>query len=111
MFDKNNPLRMAIVGCGGRGVGTCLEMQEAGLGRVTAVCDKNERALKKAKETYASAFATREVAEIGARKDVDAVFVATPDDIHVGVALELKNSGKHLLVEKPLAIAIEDCDR
>jgi len=102
---------MGIVGCGGRGVGTCMEMQEAGLGRVTAVCDKSEKALKKAKETYSAAFATTDARELGARSDVDAVFVATPDDKHVDVALELKDSGKHLLVEKPLAISIEDCDR
>src|SRR5579872_6054302 len=100
MFDKMNPLRMGIVGCGGRGIGTCLEMQEAGLGRVTAVCDKGEKALQKAKEAYPAAFATRDAQELGARKDVDAVFVATPDDTHVDVALELKHSGKHLLVEK-----------
>ncbi|WP_455383473.1 Gfo/Idh/MocA family protein [Salinispira pacifica] len=43
--------------------------------------------------------------------DVHIVVVATPHDLHTDVAVEAARAGKALLVEKPLASNLEDCDR
>ncbi len=45
------------------------------------------------------------------RSDVDAVIITTPHHIHVGDALATIAAGKHVLVEKPLATSVADCDR
>lgn len=45
------------------------------------------------------------------RSDVDAVLVTTPHDVHVQDALASIAAGKHVLVEKPLATSVSDCDR
>jgi len=45
------------------------------------------------------------------RDDLDAVIVTTPHHCHVGEALAAFAAGKHVLVEKPLATTVADCDR
>jgi predicted dehydrogenase len=46
-----------------------------------------------------------------ARPDIDAIVVATPHYAHIDQALAAIKSGKHVMVEKPLATKISDCDR
>lgn len=41
--------------------------------------------------------------------NVDAVIIATADQFHVPLALKAVNAGKHVLVEKPLGVSIEEC--
>jgi predicted dehydrogenase len=44
-------------------------------------------------------------------KGVEAVCIATPHPLHAEPAVRAAQSGVHALVEKPLAAAVEDCDR
>ena len=111
MFDSSNLLRVAIVGCGSRAPGLGHEIEDAKLGRVTALCDIKEESLKRTQPEFPNAAPFTDIHALGRCKDVDAVVIGTPDDKHVGPALELRPYKKHLLVEKPLAISIEDCDR
>lgn len=45
-----------------------------------------------------------------AREDVDAVIIATPHSVHAEQALAAARAGKHILIEKPMAATIQDCD-
>jgi predicted dehydrogenase/nucleoside-diphosphate-sugar epimerase len=49
--------------------------------------------------------------KVMAAEGLDVVHVLTPPDSHVDVALEALSLGCHVLVEKPLATSVEDCDR
>lgn len=112
MIDESRPLRLALVGCGGRGIGVSREFQEhLKLARVTALYDVAAAGIERAKQAFPEATASASLEELGRREDVDAAFIATTDDTHVDCALALKPFKKHLLVEKPLAISIADCDR
>ncbi len=42
---------------------------------------------------------------------VDAVLVATPHDRHTAIALAAVEAGRHVLLEKPMAPTLEECDR
>ncbi|HXQ50596.1 MAG TPA: Gfo/Idh/MocA family oxidoreductase [Stellaceae bacterium] len=42
---------------------------------------------------------------------VDAVWVATPSQLHCAHTLAAAEHGKHVICEKPLALSLEDCDR
>ena len=46
---------------------------------------------------------------LAADPDVDAVYVATPHQSHVGDVLAAAAHGKHVLVEKPMALSVEEC--
>ena len=45
------------------------------------------------------------------RADIDAVVVTTPHHVHVRETLAALNQGKHVLVEKPMATMVADCDQ
>ena len=45
------------------------------------------------------------------RTDIDAIVISTPHYLHATEALEAIESGKHVLIEKPMATSVEDCDR
>jgi phthalate 4,5-cis-dihydrodiol dehydrogenase len=44
-------------------------------------------------------------------KDLNAVYVATPNPFHAGHAIAALQAGKHVMVEKPMALTLADCDR
>jgi len=44
------------------------------------------------------------------RGDVDAVFIATPHHLHFAEAVAAARAGKHMLIEKPMACSVADCD-
>jgi len=45
------------------------------------------------------------------RQDIDAVMISTPHSAHVVEAVAAANAGKHVLLDKPMATTVEDCDR
>ncbi len=45
-----------------------------------------------------------------ARDDVDAVVIATPHSTHLGLATAVANAGKHVYLEKPMALNVAECD-
>lgn len=54
---------------------------------------------------------TTDYREIIDHPQVDVVFVCTPDYLHAEHTIAALNAGKHVFLEKPMAISIEDCDR
>jgi predicted dehydrogenase len=46
-----------------------------------------------------------------ARKDIDAVLISTPHAAHANQAIAAAQAGKHVLLDKPMATTVEDCDR
>src|SRR5579872_6174823 len=51
------------------------------------------------------------IAAMCTQSDVDAVWVSTPNKLHCEHAIEVMRHGKHVIVEKPMAITLEEADR
>ncbi|RDV43366.1 gfo/Idh/MocA family oxidoreductase [Leifsonia sp. ku-ls] len=103
-------LRIGVVGFGNRG-SLAREAHRPGAGaRVVAVCDPAERARAEATAAFPGATVTATLDELLAA-DVDAVMVLTPDHLHAAVAVPALQAGVAVFCEKPLAIALDDCDR
>lgn len=49
--------------------------------------------------------------ELVADKEIDAVYIATPVDLHAPQSIAAAEAGKHVLCEKPLAMNAAECDR
>lgn len=45
-----------------------------------------------------------------ARDDISAVFITTPHHLHARQSIAAANAGKHILLEKPMACTVADCD-
>jgi predicted dehydrogenase len=81
--------------------------------RIVALADSDlPRAHKLADELgLAHSNAYPEIPTMLARRDVDIVIVATPSGVHMEPAVAAAEAGKHVVVEKPLEITLERCDR
>src|ERR1043165_9459208 len=66
-----------------------------------------ERQRRFARQFSAKTYDT--VEELCADPDVEIVYVATPHQLHARHAVTAARNGKHLLVEKPMALTLDDC--
>ena len=46
-----------------------------------------------------------------ARKDIDVVSIVVPNHLHAKITIEALNAGKHVFVEKPMALTTSDCEK
>jgi predicted dehydrogenase len=102
---KKEKLGIGLIGSGGRGnslMNEVLRLKEDGFtGEIVAVCDAYRPRLEKtAARLHAKPYSTS--TELLKDPDVDAVFIATPDRLHVFHALEAVRAGKDVYCEKPL---------
>ena len=105
-------LKLGVIGVGGRGGLTALAHKPGNGSRIVAGADVNPEAIEKFKETYGKeVFVTDDYRQLLERKEVDAVFIITPDYLHEEHAVAALEAGKTVFLEKPMAITIEGCDR
>src|SRR5215213_2500208 len=74
---------------------------------VAAADPRTEARARFAKDFSAKTYENAE--ELCAAPDVEIVYVATPHQYHAHQAILAAQHGKHLLIEKPMALTLEDC--
>jgi predicted dehydrogenase len=108
VLGANDTLRVGVIGAGGRMNNLLDAAEKAGTYQIVAVSDvygPHRDAVKERSNGVATTHLDyREVLA----KDVDAVFVATPDHWHVKVAVDAIAAGKDLYLEKPVTHTIEE---
>ncbi len=119
-FGANDRIRIGVIGCGNRGIDTEMasvrdHAKEENL-EVIAVYDPwrvaRENAAAKAKEWFGTdAKQCKSVDELLGLADVDAVFISAPDHWHATYLEAVTKAGKHVYVEKPMAIEIGELNR
>ena len=101
-------IKFAIIGMGIRGklfADIISQHQDAEL---VAVCDIDDKALDKAAKNY-GVRCYKDWKELLNQEELDAAYIATPDDTHRMPTILAAERGLHILIEKPLATKIEDC--
>ena len=105
------PLRLGIVGCG-RVTIAChsraLRATEAV--RVVSLADLDDQRRAQAGSLLGIDALYRDAAELLSGVAVDAVGICVPARAHAAVVEEVLAAGRHVLVEKPLARTLDDCD-
>ncbi|WP_446744109.1 Gfo/Idh/MocA family protein [Silvibacterium acidisoli] len=99
----NDHIQLALIGAGIQGQGdTSVAVQVPGV-KLVAVADCYQGRLDHAKERWGDdLFTTKHYEEILARKDIDAVLIATPDHWHKQAAVDAMKAGKDVYCEKPM---------
>lgn len=107
----NDRVGVALVGCGNRGRPLMKGLLGPGSAEIRAVCDVWDERRAQARTELAAApgiLDTPAIEDVLARADVDAVMVATPDHLHLKLALMAIKARKHLYLEKPVIHRFEE---
>ena len=108
--DKNDRPTIGCIGVGSMGSGDA--RAHSGHGDIVAVCDvdsshadraKNDPNIGKGKADVYGDY--RKVLE---RNDIDVVSIVTPDHWHIKIAVEALQAGKHIFIQKPLTLTLEE---
>jgi len=106
-----NEINIGVLGGDGRGTVSLLAHDPAQGVRIIAVCGLDLERLDIYKEQCGNdVFLTKDYRELLSREDIHAVFICTPDHLHFEHASAALRAGKHVFLEKPMTISIEDCD-
>jgi UDP-N-acetyl-2-amino-2-deoxyglucuronate dehydrogenase len=105
-------LGFAIVGCGMIARFHVRALAEVPGVTLRAVVSRSAaNAEKMIKELGISCDIATDLGAVLARKDVDVIIITTPSGAHMEPAAAAAKAGKHVVVEKPLEITLERCDR
>ena len=110
--QKNSPLRVGIAGLGRLG-----QRHAAALAHSTPDCQlvaacspvESERAFAREKLGVTQVY--ENLSDLLQDDNVDAVVLVTPTSLHADQAIAVLQAGKHVFVEKPLALNVPDCER
>ena len=105
--DQNRKLRIGVAGLGRAFTVMLPTFADP---RVTLVAAADPRV--EARRRFAAEFAAQvyeTVEELCADPAVEIVYVATPHQLHANHAIRAAAAGKHLLVEKPMALTLDEC--
>lgn len=111
-FKVRNPkseINFGVVGCGwvarDYGIPAILAARNA---RLVAVCDMNADNLTSVAPHDSNILRTTDLDEFLGAENLDAVYIATPNDSHRFLTEKCASAGKHVLCEKPMAIEYAD---
>jgi Predicted dehydrogenases and related proteins len=110
--SNNRQLRLAVVGAGGFARGMHLPNLQALQDRYylqAIVSRTGHNAVATAKQ-FGATYASTDFGQVLRDPEVDAVLIATRHDLHARMALDALKAGKHVLVEKPLALTSEELE-
>jgi phthalate 4,5-cis-dihydrodiol dehydrogenase len=103
-------IRVGLVGVGVGAAQLLPALTTSPFGRLVAAADVRAEARERLAAEY-SIPACETVEALAERSDVDAVWVATPNQLHAEHAIAAMERGKHVIVSKPMAISRDECQR
>lgn len=99
-----------VIGTGVWGETHLLAYSSAPNIRLVCACDKNAALGRQRAERYGVECFTTDYRELLNKPEIKAVSVVTPDFLHREIAVAAMDAGKHVLIEKPMATTVEDCE-
>jgi myo-inositol 2-dehydrogenase/D-chiro-inositol 1-dehydrogenase len=103
------PVRFALAGFGAWGKHHAQSIASHSDARLVAVAAPSQESRAEAKALYPTAAIFADAQEMIASSEFDILDVVTPSDTHRDIAIAAIRRGKHVLLEKPMAITLADC--
>lgn len=107
-----HPVRIGIIGCGRATTTLHLPaLQCVSNAKVVALADSDPEALHRATSQIPVEKAASDYRVLLEDPTIEAIAICVPAKLHVEMGLAAVDAGKHLFIEKPLALTVEDCDQ
>ena len=110
MKRTSEEFRIAVVGCGQIGWIHLSHILRQKVGKVVAICDLDSALAKKTAGAFDIPRSYGDFQELLSRERPDVVHVVTPPFAHASPSIQAMRAGSHVLVEKPMAVTLEDAD-
>ncbi len=105
MFEPTKPLELGFVGSGRIAQAHLAAASNlSGRVRVAAIASRRRDRAESTARQYGIPAVLDDYRELLTSRDIDAVVITTPNDSHAAIACDAARAGKHLLVEKPMAL-------
>ena len=101
--ETSRPVQIAVVGAGYWGPNLVRNAVGSPATQLRYVCDQDAARARRVGDPYAGVVATDSLDQVLEDDEVEAIAIATPASTHRDIALAALESGKHILVEKPIA--------
>ena len=108
-----NKIRLAIIGAGRFAKSMHLPNIQALSNdfHIQSIVSRSGTNAKAVMEQFKASYATTDYEQILNDKDIDAVLITTRHNLHANMVLQALTAGKHVLVEKPLAVNLVELNR
>ena len=104
------PVRFGLIGYGAWGGHHARAIAEHAGAQLRAIAARTAGSLERAGADFPHAGRYDDYHAMLAREELDAVVVVLPTDLHFEASRAVLESGRHLLLEKPMALTLEHCD-
>jgi predicted dehydrogenase len=103
-------IKLGIIGCGYWGANLVRNFYNTNNCEIKIVAEASSARQDFVAKNYPEIQITSEYTDLLKDKEIDAIIVATPASNHFQIAKESLNAGKHVFVEKPLALTSKDAE-
>jgi UDP-N-acetyl-2-amino-2-deoxyglucuronate dehydrogenase len=101
---------LALVGCGGIGMSHARAIAALPDAKIAAVVDVDPARAQSFADRFGVPTVSTDLAEILTRDDIVAVINTTANDLHAPLSIQSLEAGKHVMVQKPMALSLAECD-
>jgi predicted dehydrogenase len=111
VLGANDRIRIGVVGVGDRGLELLREALACEQTEIAAAADIDARRRENAQAAAPGLKLLSDYRLLLADPSIDAVIIATPPHLHAEQAIAAISAGKHIYLERPMALAVEDAVR
>lgn len=108
-MTHSDPLRFGIIGCGRVAPRHADSISQLANAELVAIADTIESRAQNFANKY-DATPYTDYQEMLKRDDIDIINICTPSGLHAPMGIEVAQAGKHIIVEKPIALSTADAD-
>ncbi|MFX0140057.1 MAG: Gfo/Idh/MocA family oxidoreductase, partial [Candidatus Hodarchaeota archaeon] len=102
-------LNVGIIGCGNYARGVLIpKIKEIHGVNIKAICTERGVEAKSVADSLKCSYCVTDYKEILSDQDIDTIIIATRHNTHAEIVINSLNAGKHVFVEKPLALRVEE---
>ena len=107
---SESPVRFGLIGFGAWGTCHAEAIAKTQGAQLVAIAEPTEPSQAAARQAYPDAEVVGDYRQLVGRGDLDIVDIVVPSHVHHEIASAALSAGKHLLLEKPMCLGVEECD-